>query len=207
MVNSQLITTLFLDIGGVLLTNGWDHGARKKAVEQFDLEPEEFDQRHSLIYEAHENGRLSLDGYLDRVVFYRERDFSREDLKAFMFAQSRPYAEMLELSKELKSRYRLKLVAVNNEGRELMLYRINKFKLETIMDFFVSSCFVHFRKPDQEIYRLALDLSQVPAGQILYIEDRAFFVEVAQTLGIRGIHHTSYETTREALASSGLSLA
>lgn len=205
MVNSQPITTLFLDIGGVLLTNGWDHQARKKAVEQFGLEQEEFDQRHSLLYEAHENGRLNLDGYLERVVFYKERKFSKEEFKEFMFAQSQPYPEMLELVESLKKHYGLKLVAVNNEGRELMLYRIDEFRLEKILDFFVSSCFVGFRKPDQEIFRLALDLSQVPLEQIVYIEDRAFFVEVAQSLGIRGIHHTSYETTKEALASLGLS--
>jgi putative hydrolase of the HAD superfamily len=206
MVESQFITTLFLDIGGVLLTNGWDREARKKAAGQFGLEPEEFDQRHSLIYEAHENGRLSLDGYLDSVIFYRKRTFSKEDFKEFMFAQSQPHPGMLELVKELKNRYGLKLVAVNNEGRELMLYRIDKFRLETILDFFVSSCFVHFRKPDQEIFRFALDLCQAPREQIVYIEDRAFFLEVAQGLGIRGIHHTGYETTRKALASLGLSL-
>ena len=200
------IRTLFLDIGGVLLTNGWESDARKQAAEKYDLDYAEMDYRHHLTFDTYETGKLSLDEYLNRVVFFRERLFSREEFKTFMFAQSQPYPEMIELVCNLKARFGLKVAVVSNEGRELTIYRIQKFRLGSFIDFFVSSCFVHFRKPDTDIYRIALDLAQVEPAAVAYVEDRAMFVEVAQSLGIRGIQHTSYEATRVALAKLGLSL-
>jgi putative hydrolase of the HAD superfamily len=200
------ITTLFLDIGGVLLTNGWDHQMRQEAAEIFDLDYEEMSDRHHLTFDTYEEGKLSLDEYLKRVVFYRKRSFSPEEFKAFMFAQSQAYSEMIELVRGLKARYQLKVAAISNEGRELTVYRIQKFELKTFMDFFISSCFVHYRKPDEDIYRIALDIAQVPLERVVYIDDRAMFVEVAQSLGIRGIHHTDYEATKTALEAFGLSL-
>ncbi len=200
------ITTLFLDIGGVLLSNGWDREARKKAVETFGLNADEFKERHSMIYDAHERGEVSLDEYLDRVVFYERRKFTREDFKNFIYEQSQAYPQMLELMGKLKNRLGLRVIAVNNEGRELMLCRIRKFNLANLIDFFVSSCFAGCRKPDPKIFQMALDMSQSLPEQIIYIEDRRMFVEVAQGLGIKGIHHTGYESTKMALASLGLSL-
>jgi putative hydrolase of the HAD superfamily len=123
-----------------------------------------------------------------------------------MFAQSQPYPEMIQLIRSLKARHALKVAVVSNEGRELTVYRIQKFRLAEFVDFFISSCFVHFRKPDADIYRMALDIAQVSPENVAYIEDRALFVEVARGLGIRGIHHRSYESTRAALAALGLSL-
>jgi putative hydrolase of the HAD superfamily len=203
---SPPIAALFLDIGGVLLTNGWDHSMRRRAAESFGLDYEEMTERHHLTFDTYEEGKLSLDGYLQRVVFYEERVFSMHDFRSFMLAQSKPYADMIALIRELKKRYNLKVAAVSNEGRELTVYRIQEFRLGTFIDFFVSSCFVHYRKPDADIYRIALDIAQVPPDQVVYVEDRAMFVEVAQTLGIRSIHHTGYQLTREALRLIGLSL-
>jgi putative hydrolase of the HAD superfamily len=199
------ITTLFLDIGGVLLTNGWGHDARQRAAQAFDLDYEEMDERHHLTFDTYEEGKLSLDEYLDRVVFFEKRPFSRDEFRSFMFAQSQPYPEMITLIRILKARYNLKIAAVSNEGRELTIYRIREFDLGSFIDFFVSSCFVHYRKPDADIYRIALDIAQVPAGQVAYLDDRAMFVSVAQTLGIQGILHTSHESTQIALAALGLS--
>jgi putative hydrolase of the HAD superfamily len=207
MTERTLITALFLDIGGVLLTNGWDRNMRKDAAATFGLDYEEMDERHHLTFDTYEEGKLSLDEYLRRVVFYEKRPFSLEDFRAFMFAQSQPYPDMIALVQDLKSRHRLKVAAVSNEGRELTIHRIRKFELGTFIDFFISSCFVHFRKPDQDIYRIALDIAQVPPNQVVYIEDRAMFVEVAEGLGIRGIQHVSYQSTRGALEALGLSLA
>jgi putative hydrolase of the HAD superfamily len=206
MTPSSPITALFLDIGGVLLTNGWDHTTRARAADQFGLNSEEMNERHHLTYDTYEAGKLSLDVYLDRVVFYQERSFSREDFKAFMYAQSQPFPQMIELMRGLKNRYGLKLAAVSNEGRELTAYRVQQFKLGTIIDFFVSSCFVHYRKPDTDMYRIALDIAQVSPEQVVYIDDRAMFVEVAQGLGIRSVLHSSYESTQKGLATLGLSL-
>lgn len=201
-----LITALFLDVGGVLLTNGWDEGLRKRAAETFDLDFTEMNHRHHLTYDTYEAGKLGLDAYLKRVVFYELRSFSMEKFKTFMCAQSQPYPEMISLVRELKSRYRLKVAVVSNEGRELTTYRIRTFKLAEFVDVFISSCFVHLRKPDEDMYRMALDIAQVPPAQMVYIDDRAMFVEVARGLGLRGIHHKSYESTKRELEDLGLDL-
>ena len=198
------ITTFFVDLGGVLLTNGWDRQSRQRACEAFGLDYEELNERHHLMFASYEEGRLDLDAYLERVVFYQPRPFSREEFRSFMFAQSQPNAEMLELLRSLKARHGLKVVAVSNEGRELTLHRIERFELRTLIDFFVCSCFVHRRKPDEEVFRIALDLSQVPLPEIVYVEDRRLFAEVARGLGIRSIEHETYEGTRRALEELGL---
>jgi putative hydrolase of the HAD superfamily len=206
MTHSYPITTLFLDIGGVLLTNGWDRDIRVYASEKFGLDNQEMDERHHLTFDTYEEGKLSLDEYLNRVVFYQDRSFSREEFKAFMYAQSQPFPEMIELIRGLKTQYSLQVAAVSNEGRELTVYRVQQFKLGTFIDFFVSSCFVHYRKPDVDMYRIALDIAQARPEQVIYIDDRPMFVEVAQGLGIQGIIHKEYKTTKEALATIGLSL-
>jgi putative hydrolase of the HAD superfamily len=198
------ITTLFLDIGGVLLTDGWDHHARKRAATNFKLEFTEMEAQHHLTFDTYEEGKLTLEEYLGRVIFYQERPFTRAQFREFMFAQSKPYPEMLELIRQLKARHGLKLVVVSNEARELNLHRICKFKLDTFVDAFVSSCFVHVRKPDADIFRLALDISQVPVRQVVYIENTPMFVQIAEGLGIRSILHTDYKSTCAKLASFGL---
>jgi putative hydrolase of the HAD superfamily len=204
MKRNSPITCLFLDIGGVLLTDGWTHQARQAAADRFNLDLKEMEDRHHLTFDTYEVGKLTLEEYLHRIVFYRKRPFTREQFREFMFAQSKPHPVMIELVCRLKARHQLEIAVVSNEGRELNLHRIKKFKLDAFVDFFVSSCFVHFRKPDIDIYRLALDVAQVPAGQVVYIEDRPMFVQIAKTLGIRGIRHTDYLTTRAKLASFGL---
>lgn len=205
-IMATTVTTLFLDIGGVLLTNGWDRKARRRAAETFHLDHEEMDERHHLTFDTYEEGKLTLKEYLNRVVFYEERLFSLEEFKSFMFAQSRPYPDMIEFVRRLKARYGLKVAVVSNEGRELTEHRIQTFGLGTFVDFFISSCFVHFRKPDADMYRIALDISQVAPQQVVYIEDRAMFVDVARKLGILGIVHTDCKSTKEELAKLGLSL-
>ncbi len=196
---------LFLDIGGVLLTNGWDSETRHKAAETFHINLDEMNERHHLTFDTYEEGKLSLDEYLDRVIFYEPRSFNKQDFIAYMHAQSQPYSEMITLVRKLKEKYGLKLIAVSNEGRELTIYRIQKFGLIQFMDAFISSCFVHFRKPDEDIWRIALDISQVPPEETIYIDDRHLFIEVAKKMGIEGIHHSGYEQTRQQLAKMGLS--
>ena len=206
MANPYAIRALFLDIGGVLLTNGWDRHMRRKAAEIFGLDPEEMNERHHLTFDTYEEGKLTLQQYLDRVVFHAERSFSHDDFRAFMFEQSQPKRAMIDLIRKLKQAHGLKTAAVSNEGRELTVHRIRAFDLGSFIDFFVSSCFVHFRKPDEDIFRMALDISQVDPGQAVYIDDRALFVEVARSLGIQGIVHEDEERTRKALEGFGLEL-
>ncbi|MGO9687464.1 MAG: HAD family hydrolase [Syntrophobacteraceae bacterium] len=204
MKKSNSIMALFLDIGGVLLTNGWDHHARKRAATNFKLEWTEMENRHHLIFDAYEEGKFTLKEYLSWVVFYQKRPFTRAQFRRFMFAQSKPYPKMIELVRRLKARYGLKIAVVGNEARELNSHRIRKFKLDGFVDFFISSCFVHLRKPDRDIFRLALDIAQTPAGQIVYIENTPMFVQIAESLGIRSILHTDYSSTCAKLASLGL---
>jgi putative hydrolase of the HAD superfamily len=196
-------TTIFTDMGGVLLTNGWDREARKNAIQLFKLDPVETEERHHLSFDTYESGKISLSEYLKRLVFYSKRDFSEEDFRAFMFEQSQPYPEMLELIRGIKKKYGIKIAVVNNEGRELNNHRIHKFKMGEFVDFFISSCFVHFRKPDADIFKIALDIAQVSPEKVIYLEDRPLFVQVADTLGIRGIIHKDFNTTRKQLAYFG----
>ena len=198
------ITTLFLDIGGVLLTNGWDHQARERAATNFKLELAEMEDRHHLTFDTYEEGKLTLAEYLGRVIFYQERPFTRPQFRRFMFAQSQPYPQMIELVRKLKEKYGLKIVVVSNEGRERNAYRVRKFKLDGFVDAFVSSCFVHVRKPDADIFRLALDIAQASAQQVVYIENTLMFVQIAEGLGIQSILHTDYMSTCAKLASFGL---
>jgi putative hydrolase of the HAD superfamily len=198
------ITCLFVDIGGVLLTNGWDHHARRRAAKHFKLEWAELEERHGLNFEIHEEGRIGFDQYLNRVVFYQKRSFTRAQFRRFMFAQSKPFPEMINLVAQLRVRHGLKIAVVSNEARELNAYRIRKFKLAKFVDSFISSSFVHLRKPDEDIFRLALDIAQVPARQVVYIENTPMFVQIAEGLGIRSILHTDYKSTCAKLASLGL---
>ncbi len=206
MKKAILITTLFLDIGGVLLSNGWDHVFRRRAAKRFGLDWADMEERHALTFETHEEGKLTFEEYLTRVVFYRKRTFTRIQFRSFMCAQSKPYPEMIQLATQLKIRYGLKIAVVSNEAREVNAYRIRRFKLDEFVDSFVSSCFVHLRKPDVDIFRLALDIAQAPARQVLYIENTPMFVQIAEGLGIRSILHTDYRSTRSKLASFGLQI-
>jgi putative hydrolase of the HAD superfamily len=205
---SAPVTALFLDIGGVMLTNGWDRRSREAAAKKFGLDLDELNDRHRMTFDTYEAGKLSLDEYLRRTVFCQEQPFTMDDFKAFMYDQSKAYPEMIDLVKALKARYGLKVAVVNNEGRELNEHRIKAFGLGDFVDFFISSCFVHFRKPDADIWKVALDIAQIPKEEVVYIDDRPMFVQVAQGLGLRGIVHNykNVGQTRDALAAMGLTL-
>jgi putative hydrolase of the HAD superfamily len=204
MRKATAIACVFLDVGGVLLTDGWDHHARKRAARTFKLKWAEMEDRHLLMFETYEEGKLTLEEYLGQVVFYQKRGFTRAQFRKFMLAQSKPFPDMIELLARLKVRHGLKIAVVSNEGRELNTYRIRKFKLDSFVDFYVTSCFVHVRKPDAEIFRLALDIGQVQPRQVVYIENTPMFVQVAECLGIRSVLHTDFRSTCAKLASLGL---
>lgn len=207
MTLKKAVSCLFLDIGGVLLTDGWQRDSRSRGVAAFHLDASEMKERHHVVFDTYEEGKLTLGEYLDWVVFHKKRAFTRAEFRRFMFAQSKPYSDMIELVRKLKVRHELKIIVVSNEARELNDYRIRKFKLDRFVDAFVSSCFVHLRKPDPDIFRLALDIAQTPVDRIVYLENTALFVQVAESLGIRGIVHTGYESTRTELAALGLDCA
>src|SRR5512133_357894 len=198
------ITVLFLDVGGVLLTNGWDRAMRQRAAARFGIDYDEMNERHNMTFDTYERGLITLDEYLRRAVFHRARDFTIEEFRDFMLGQSQPLGENIRVFKEIADANGLRVGAINNEGRELNLYRIQKFGLADLIEFFISSCFVRFRKPDRDIFQLALDIAQIGPQCAVYIDDRPMFVEIAGEMGIRGIVHESMETTCKALAEMGL---
>jgi len=203
MKSTTNITTLFLDIGGVLLTNGWGHVSRQLAAKEFNLDYNDFNTRHAIAFETYEIDKLTADEYLDIAVFYEPRDFTKDAFRQFMFSQSKPYPKMIGLIKRLKEQYGLKIIAVSNEARDLNAYRIDEFGLASFIDFFVSSTYVHIRKPDKNIFKLALDMAHVQPDEVLYIEDTEVFITIAESMGVKGIWHVNHETTCEKLQSFG----
>jgi putative hydrolase of the HAD superfamily len=203
-ISMSTVTTIFLDIGGVLLSDGWDRHARRRAARAFKLDATKMEKRHHMTFETFEEGKLTLDAYLDLVVFWERRSFTKAQFRRFMFSQSTPHPRMIALVTRLRERHRLKIIVVSNEARELNAHRIRRFQLTGLVDAFISSCFVHLRKPDPEIFRLALDVAQTPAQRVVFIDDTPMFVAIAQRLGIRGIHHTDHRSTAAQLAALGL---
>lgn len=200
------IKTIFTDFGGVLLTNGWGRDSRKAACQEFHLDYEEVDERHHLTFDTYEVGKLSLEEYLNRVVFYEPRDFTPEQFRAFMFSRSKPYPEMIDMIRKIKAAYGVQVVGISNEGRELAQYRVDTFNMREYIDAFVVSGFVYTRKPDASIFNLALDIAQAQPETSIYLDDRMMFVEVASSLGFTGIHHTEFDKTRARLAELGFAL-
>ncbi len=179
MKNILPITTHFVDVGGVLLNNGWDHLASNRAAKHFAIKWTEMEMRHNLTFELHEEGKLMFENYRDLVTFYEKRNFTRSHFRSFVCDQSRPFPAMIELVKMIKRQNGLKVVVVSNESREINSYRIKEFKLGAFVDFFVSSCFVGLSKPDTKILRFALDLAQVQPGHVIYLENTPMFVEIS----------------------------
>lgn len=189
------IRAIFWDVGGVLLTNAWDHTQRSAALKRFDLDEREFHDRHEMLVSSFERGKITLDEYLDRTVFYRPRPFSREAFREYMLSLSQPILGMLEFAQSLSNSGRFLMATINNESRELNYYRIERFGLRRIFRLFFSSCFVGLRKPERDIYRLALETTQIPAEECCFIDDRALNLECAAQLGM----HTIEMHTREQL--------
>jgi putative hydrolase of the HAD superfamily len=198
------ITTLFWDIGGVVLTNGWDREARKEAAAIFRLDWEEFEDRHDLSFPAFDTGQITLNEYLNRTLFYRSRTFTRDEFTAFMFAQSKEYAETRALLDKVTSSGKYFIGAINNEPLELNQYRIEAFHLRRNFQVFFSSCYVRSRKPEQTIFRVALEVSQRPPEQCLFIDDRALNLESPRRLGMNTVQHQGAEQLRAELGKYGI---
>lgn len=200
MENSK-IKAVFLDIGGVILTNGWDHDARKKAAEHFGFDYEEMSLLHEFIYNVLEIGSISLDEYLETVVFYIPRKFSKEDFKTFMYSQSIELPDMLSWLREWKKQTNLPVFALSNESRELNSYRINKFGLHDVFDGLFSSCYLGMRKPDPRIFQKAMEITQAKPSECIYFDDRPMLVNAAKKLGMNAILHQDFDTTKAILQS------
>ena len=198
------IDSLFWDIGGVLATNGWDHNSRMEAVQAFGFDWEEFRERHDLSFPAFDAGQITLDQYLDRTLFYRTRKFTREEFTGFMFAQSREYPESRAVLSELARTRRYYIASINNEPRELNQYRIEAFNQRRDFQAFFSSCYLHARKPEETIYRIALDVSQRKPETSVFIDDRPLNLENPRRLGMHVIHFENATQLRTDLKTLGI---
>jgi len=198
------IRAIFWDVGGVLLTNAWDRTERAAALDHFHLDQEEFHGRHEMVVSSFERGKITLDEYLDRTVFYSARTFTRDAFRDYMFALSEPLPGSLEFAQALSDSGRYFMGTINNESRELNNHRIEKFGLRKIFCLFISSCFVGLRKPERDIYRLALETTQIPADGCCFIDDRALNLECAAKLGMQTIQMQNVEQLRGDLAKLGV---
>ena len=198
------ITTLFFDVGGVLSTNGWDRHARRNCVESFGLDWDEYQDRHEYIADAFETGVMTIDGYLDRTVFYRERDFTRSSFIEAMEGESQPDLDALELVARLAKTGDYLLATLNNESRELNAHRIKAFGLRRYFSVFLTSGYLGVKKPDERIYRLALDITQRDPQECVFVDDRSLNLECAGLLGMTGLHFTTVRQLESDLAELGV---
>jgi putative hydrolase of the HAD superfamily len=201
----SVIRAIFWDVGGVLLSNAWDHKQRAAALEHFHLDEEEFHDRHEMVVSSFERGKITLDEYLDRTIFYRSRPFTPDAFRDYMYSLSQPFPDVLQFAQALTDSGKYFMGTINNESRELNDYRIEKYGLRNIFRLFVSSCFVGFRKPERDIYRLALETTQIRAEQCCFIDDRALNLECAVKLGMQTIQMQQLEQLRGDLAKFGVS--
>jgi putative hydrolase of the HAD superfamily len=201
------ITTLFWDLGGVLLSNGWDREQRARATEQFGLDAEDFEDRHREMATALETGRTTLDAYLRATVFSEPRDFGPAEFREFMLSQSLPFEESLQVLAALAGGGHYTMATINNESHELNAYRIGHFHLYRYFRAFFCSAFVGVTKPDPAIYRIALEVLQKAPGEVLFIDDRLQNLEPARALGMRTLHFHGEDggaVLREGLRAAGV---
>jgi putative hydrolase of the HAD superfamily len=198
------ITTIFFDIGGVLLTDGWGHKSRQAAAEKFGLDWEEYSERHEKVAHAIETNRLTLERYLDRVVFYRPRTFTRDEFRDFIFSQSQPKPESIEIAQRLADSRKHFMATINNEILELNVYRLAQFGLRRSFSVFFSSCFLGLRKPDEAIYRLALQATQRQPDECIFIDDREVNLECPRELGMATVLFSDAKQLRQDLQQHGI---
>ena len=198
------ITAIFWDIGGVLLSNAWDREQRQRTLKQFDLDDVEFESRHEMLVSSFERGKITLQEYLERTIFYRPRSFTLDAFKKYMFSLSQPIPETLQLANELSRSGKYLMSTINNESKELNLFRIQTFGLREIFSLFVSSCFVGLRKPEEAIYRLALDITQRPPEECCFVDDRPLNLDSASRLGMHVIRMENAEQLSQELESLGV---
>ena len=198
--------TLFFDVGGVLLTNGWDTGTRKKAAETFGLDYPEFQTRHEMLKTAFETGRLGLDSYVRKAVFHRPRPFAPEEFMAFMFQASQLLGETLEFVRKLATVGHCRLYTLNNESRELHEYRVATFRLDEVFRGFLTSCYLGQVKPDEDIYQNALGIAACRPEDAVFIDDRALNIEPALAMGLVGHQFVGLDDLKTFLAGRGIAV-
>jgi len=193
---------ILFDIGGVLLTNGWDHHERAIVIEQFKLDGNVLESRHAKAFEPWERGELSLDEYLDAVIFYEPRSFSREEFFFAMCAQSKELPNgALCILKELAASDKCRIGALNNEALETHEFRVKKFSLHKYFQYTFTSCYMGLRKPDPKIYQRALGILGDRPERALFIDDRLENVAAAAAVGMKAVRFTGEGELRNQLGA------
>lgn len=198
------ITTLFFDVGGVILTNGWDHISREKAAAHFSYDYESVERRHKPLFEEFDCGKLSLEEYLDQVIFFEERPFGREDFVEFMKQQSETHESSMEVLEKLSRTGLYFLATINNESFALNQYRINAFGLNKYFTAFLSSCYLNVTKPNQKIFKKALWITQKKAEECLFIDDREENASAAKACGLQALHLENLQQLPDLLKEKGI---
>jgi putative hydrolase of the HAD superfamily len=198
------VRAIFWDVGGVLLSNGWDRAQRRRALQHFHLDELDFEDRHEMLVSSFERGKITFQDYLQRTVFYRPRPFSPQDFTDFMYSLSQPLDDRLELARALAGSCKYLMSTLNNESADLNHYRIEKYALGDIFDVFVSSCYVGLRKPEEGIYRLALEITQRPPEECCFVDDRPLNVEAAARLGMHAIRVENTQQLRAEFEKLGV---
>jgi len=189
----------------VLLSNAWDRTQRRRALQHFQLDELDFEDRHDMLVSSFERGKITLQDYLQRTVFYRPRSFTPDAFTQFIFSLSQPHPDTLELARSLAGSCKYLMSTLNNESSELNLYRIQTYGLRKIFDVFVSSCYVGLRKPEDGIYRLALEITQHPPDECCFVDDRPLNVDAASRLGMHAIRVESAPQLRQEFEKLGVS--
>jgi len=198
------ITTLLFDLGGVVLTNGWDENSRREGTEYFKLNYDEVEQRHNKIFPDFEKGNVSLIKYINEVIFYKKRNFNTDDFINFIKSRTKSYKSTLQILEELSRDKKYLLATINNESYELNLFRINQFKLYKYFIAFFSSGFLNTRKPEPQIYKIALNVLHKKPQECLFIDDRIENIEEADKQEIQTIHLTDVESLKNLLIKKNI---
>jgi len=193
------IRHIFFDIGGVLGSNGWDHEQRERAIKKFAINPEDFEWRHKEVVAEWEEGRITMDEYLDISVFHTKRDFTRNAFIEFMYSQSVPDEATISIARALSRQPGYTLMTLNNEALELNTYRIEKFGISQIFEAFLSSCFLGVRKPIRRFYSCGLGIAHAEPASSVFIDDRPQNILSASTLGINVVQFKSAAQLRSDL--------
>ncbi|MGI9071896.1 MAG: HAD-IA family hydrolase [Bryobacteraceae bacterium] len=203
-MNPSKFHILYSDVGGVLGTNGWDTRLRQKIAEHFNVEPDDIESRHHLVFDSYERGHMGFEDYLRCVFFDVPRGFTVEEVRDYTYNESVAWPENIDFLKRTKSSNGLKIALISNEGRGLTEHRVSKFQLRELAEFMIFSNCVGYRKPDREIWRLALDLAQTKPHESIYLDDRKMFVDIAADMGFTAVHYVSLEDTSKRLRELGL---
>jgi HAD superfamily hydrolase (TIGR01509 family) len=206
---SASIRTIFWDLGGVVLTNGWDPGQRKRVLSRLGVNLEAYEELHDRANYYWERGLLTAKDFFSQTVLLPnpKLDLTFDMLWPQVCAASKVlHPECLDMLAELKQMGRYRIATLNNESRELNEYRLDAFKLRSLFDYFICSGYVHEMKPNLGIYKSAIDISGFAASSALFIDDKPENCAAAEAVGMHAIRFESPAQLCTALVEYGIQL-